>query len=435
MTAGTYNAPPSGEISQDSVVKALKQCIAQHPTLGAVIQDAATEKPQVARAKAIDLTQHFRFHQPQDEQDDNSWVLQRFLEDVHNESLDKGDVRPRWRLDLLPLVSNSTSNRRYHVAFAASHALTDGLSGFAFHRAFMEALQQIESLEFDAVTKFEPSIDKDIPLPLERIANLSISWSYLLRPLLAEYLPTVLAKLFGFSTTETEDMWCGAKTRPKSVLTAELPLTAAHVCLVSSSILQQVLKVCRSHDARLTGLLNHLAARALAKGLKGRGQTYNTFVAQTPIDLRKAASIETDRMGNYMSGNSETIVLDPNDNYSATQSMSPVNWEAVQHSTQSLGKISNTLADQQVGLLRYLSDYRGWTIRNASKPSDASFSVSNLGVFDQESSAEVNGNNAWSLEEMAFSQSADGTGAPLAFNVSSAINGPLAMVATWWPGE
>ena len=415
------------------VTLVIKKCIERHPVLSTVVQDGETERPQLARVPKMDLADHMVVLPAYDEEDYQAKILQTILERRHNEPFVKGNLRPQWRVYVGVLRSASASSARSHVAFACSHALADGISGRIFHKTFLQALQHVASPKTHPETILEPPTANQLPLPLDRSATLPISWSFLLRPLLGEYLPPALAKLLGFSSENTEDMWCGASKRPDIGSSASLLTTAAHVILVSNPVLQRVVETCRTHQARITGLLNHLIASALGRALRARGHQYTRFIAQTPIDLRRAAAIDKDCMGNYTSAYTETIEVNPGQ-IEGSVGMTSEDWDAVRCSTKCLSDASSTLADQPVALLRYLNDFRGWTLKNARKPANKSFSVSNLGVFAKTTESDVTGKQDWSIEAMAFSQPADATGAPLNVNVASAEKGALVMSVTWWPG-
>lgn len=130
-------------------------------------------------------------------------------------------------------------------------------------------------------------------------------------------------------------------------------------------------------------------------------------------------------MGNFPSATTSALaVSDP-----LSKGMTSDDWSTASRVTDSLEEAAGSLSDQPVALLRYLSDFRGWTIRKSEQPTNLSFSVSNVGMFKNGV-----GDETENLSEMAFSQSADATGAPFNLNVVSTKTGPLSIVVTWWPG-
>lgn len=428
VTVGTYGSEESQYLSEDVIFKALKECIEQHPTWATIVQDSQAEIPQLARAPNIDLSRHLHLLEPTIDKDQED-TIQSLLERAHNDPLSDYETRPQWRLYIAPDASSKIS----HVAFATSHVLADGMSGFVFHKTFLQALRDSPQLPFDADPILEPSVHETLPPALEQAGNLSISWSFLIGPLVGEFCPPWIARMLGLSKDNPEysKPWCGAATRPTRKSTADaLVQTAVHVTAVPPEILQSAIAACRKHNARVTSLLNHLLCRALARNLHSRGQEYRKFATETAIDLRRCLPVEYQQsMGNYASAVTETVEISHE-----SLETGAIDWESIQASTKNLGERSSTLADQPTGLLKYLSNYREWTLKKASTPAEASFGMSNLGVFDGSSNTSDDSAASWTVTDMVFSQSADATGAPFNLNVASGKHGSLMLVVTWWPG-
>ena len=399
--------------------------------LSTSVQDAKSERPQLVKVSAMNLEEHVHIEPDTDTSGDSSeeaQIMESLLERIHNVPLLDPHLQPQWRIHVLPLQSTASSSRmRFHVAFASSHALADGMSGMIFHSAFLRALRDLEHNDFSTNSAFSPPTTTKLQPPLEHAADMPISWSFLLGPLFREYLPTSFTRMLGLDSDLTQDTWFGASKRPERTDHTELIPTAVRVVLVPPKTLRDALATCRAHNSRLTGLLNHLVARALAQALQKRGLNYGKFITQTAIDLRRCIPDSKRSMGNYVSAVPEVLSVYPK-SHGDLENLSDEDWTAVCRSTKRLSEASSTLSDQPIALLKYLSNFREWTLKNAGKPADASFSVSNLGVFDEDSPAD------FEVEDMLFSQSADGTGAPLNINVASAKGGSLAIVITWWPG-
>lgn len=435
VTVATYNGSksPPPEPLVNIIVRALKHCITEHPVLCTTIPDAETEKPQLASVSLMDLRKHMRFVDNSSPSGaDISNGIQPLLEQVHNEPFTHYEFLPPWRIYVVPLQASSTlSSVRFRIALASSHALADGMSGLAFHSSFLKALNQIENLGFnsDPVWTVPPSRSPILP-PLEIAVRLPISWSFLLRPALNEYLPSWITNILGIKDTMAADTWCGAAVRPKRNNSTELLHTGVRTAFVSQKTMRRVLKVCRAHHARLTGLLTQITARALAQGLRPRGQYYNQVVATIAIDLRKCIPEAKNHIANYNSSTNMTLAIPEN----IEQGFTNEEWEAVRHTTNVLADRSSTLADQPVALLKYLSNIRPWVLKQALKPSDVSFGISNLGVVTGVPTFNTRDGRGWAVEAVAFSQSADGTGQPLNVNVASIEGGPMTLIITWWPG-
>lgn len=235
-----------------------------------------------------------------------------------------------------------------------------------------------------------------------------------------------IASMLGFKSTTTSHVWRGASKRPHQPPLALLVPTKVCHKSVSADKLSSVLAASKEHKSRLTGLVTHLTAQALARGLKSRDKTYNQFIAATTINLRKALKCGEGQMANYPSSTEEVLVVDPR-HLEKTPTFTNKDWDAVAATTKRLEERASTLADQPVGLLSYLNDFRGWNMKNASTPANISFEISNVGVLNC-------GAGDWEIRDLVFSQSADASGPPMSVNVASTKGGKLNLAFVWSPG-
>ncbi|KAI1764149.1 alcohol acetyltransferase [Hypoxylon sp. FL1150] len=433
VTLATYaeRVPQIPETTiRDVFLKALSHCLRQHAVLWIVIRNAESNEPQLEEVPQLDLKKHMRILAP--EIGDDTRITQRLLEGMHNEPLGDRHVIPQWRLYVRPIrgVPDGIVTE-YKVAFAASHALTDGISGFVFHSTLLEALQSIGQIPFDPGSSLlaKPSNLK-LPVSLDQAVSLPISWSYLWKIALREVLPTALLRWIGLSSTSTYDTWLGAPNRPERRNNRELLQTAVRVAYVSKQVLDGVLRACRKQKARLTGLLNRLAGYALASALARRALHYSIFTVQTAIDLRACIPGARATMANYFSTVSETVVVERGNGFAFSND----DWEAVRLSSYLLRKKSSSPADQSVALLRYVKDIQEWTLNTGRKPPADSYTTSNLGVFENRGgSASEMSFPGWHVKDVSFSQTGNGAGEPLSFNFASVGDGPLSIVVCWEP--
>jgi hypothetical protein len=261
---------------------------------------------------------------------------------------------------------------------------------------------------------------------------MTLSWSYLLSPLLGTYLPKSVASFLGLRdswlSSET-NIWRGENTRfdPGNHRTGLVLITVT--CDVKEKILQQ----CRANKTTFTGLLQHLIARALTASDGGDVDT-DAFLAGVAIDMRhllpgvySAAS-----MMNCVTGYSELIhhLANEEKDWSTTNPSSEF-WNACRKTSASLKLAASTLHNQPVGLLQYLKAFRPWTTSLVGKERDMSFEISNLGSFKppKESRSGIG------MEEFLFSQPAKASGSLLDFSaVSIEGGGSLVLTVTWQRG-
>ena len=402
--------------------------VRKHPILSAVTKDAFTEHPYYARPITLQLDDHLVVHPTQDITQDCTNSLKHFITQVHNTTVHSHFDAPAWKLH-----AKAISRSCFIAAFSFSHPVGDGISGLAFHRTFLTGLK-LETPESTALTTQDLP---DLPPPLEEAGRLTISWSFLFAPALATYLPEFVGKFLGVQANQSSaaKVWTGGQR-----LSAQQPLeTSLALQFISDETLRAVLAQCRAHsssgaEVRLTGLLSHVLARVLRKVLAQHGVSdaaNMNLVVSIALDMRRLldGKITTDDMANTTSTTSERFMAESGEI-----------WKAAGSTTSKLSSAVSSLHDQAVGLLRYLSSFRSWTENRARKEPEASFEVSNVGVFDPLFNSGYGTETAengisCTVDKIVFSQSADATGCPIHFNLVSLKGGDLAVAMTWRTGQ
>ncbi|KAK3675124.1 Alcohol acetyltransferase [Recurvomyces mirabilis] len=404
--------------------------------LTTIVVNAESERPRLASVSEIDMRNHLLVLDDLRAASDYETAVQALLHKAQNDKLDFTSY-PAWRLYAQSLPSGSAGHLTFMAAFSYSHVLADGTSGLIFHRTLLDTLQRRDRTSFDDDATFKtPTYARPLAPALNRAADFPISSSFLIPPFVNEFFPRWLVRRLGMDF-EDKEVWIGAAARPPLPAAGELLPTSLLFKQVPQSDIQRVLVVCRKFRVRLTGLLAVLIAQSLRKALQARGQEYMKFNAMLPIDLRRCMPGHGDVMANYPSGIEEKIVI----NEASTEAMNEDDWAIARRITEKLASKSATRKDQLMSLLKYISNFREWIIKEATKPSDKSFELSNIGVFDptmtERSAAPKQDDSAmssWQVQDVVFSQSALATGATLHVNVGSAMNGPLSITMTWWPG-
>lgn len=416
VVGGIYQfADPVNIKSESTYVYALRQCLDRHPLLSVIIAKAETESPYYAFCPRLDLSQHIQFLDAGDKRNrDESEIetIERLLPVI----LDKKWTAaiPHWRIVVLPL-----SHRRCFIAFAFSHGLGDGMSGIAFHRTFLNALQD-ERIDNDLI--YTPTRKPLLPA-FDTPESLPISWSFLLAPLLGEYLPERVASFFGFRSTAssiTPSTWTGAP----AFYSPDSYRTSVKILSIDAATVDDALKLCRMNGAKLTGLLHQLVITAIFESLP-RPNEVDSLAAGTAINLRHTIGVPNDEMGLYVSADYKIHLL-PKPNVKAAAEFS---WELSTSTTERLATVSNQLQDQSVGLLRYLSSIRSWSLSKLGKRRDDSYEISNLLSFRPAGLV-----RRCAVTEMVFCQPANIIGPAIAFNVVSAADGPLNIAVNWQAG-
>ena len=416
---------------EDSLIRALKRCVASHPILSACIVGEETEAPEFARPAFLNLNDHIDILASQQSPDilDEKDLIKLVLAQTNDHVFTSCDKTPPWKITVLPLLDGEQQKtNRYLILFGYYHSHGDGKSGLAFHKTLLSGLKQAHNANcvYDGVPKFEsPSISL---LPtLEMAGRLSISWSYLLSPLLGAYLPSFVAnplEIRASATPEAVDQWAGNKT----FFDRDGYQTRLEVISVDHNHVQKILQACRKHNVKFTGLLHQVIVQALSKELPS--ERAGCFVSQTAVDLRSHLNGITD----------DDMALCPTAYYElftrtvendASKSMSDAVWDAARSTTQSLARCASTLNDQPVGLLSYLRNMYPWTRGQIGKRRECSYEVSNIMSFNP---GPIVPEKRWNIESMIFSQPANVSSGCLNINVVSRHQGDLTVVISWQAG-
>ncbi|KAF1986648.1 hypothetical protein K402DRAFT_463559 [Aulographum hederae CBS 113979] len=441
---GFYNAVVVGAIyefqhdapdlkSKHTLGNLLRDCVARHPLLNAIVQDANTEKPYFEPAQKIDIENHIIvLDYPEqsvsanwDEMDAIEWALPA----IHDRQFPPST--PPWRIEVLPLPDQSdTPPNKSFIAFSFSHGLGDGKTGIVFHQNLLSALQQGSS------SSTQQSDDLfSLPPPFDTPQRLPISWSYLLGPLICHLFPPFLTRLLGLSPSSASPdagTWTGSPIfYPPSTLTTKVKNFE-----IDSETMNRVLRLCRQNNAKFTGLLNHLLARSMGKCLldskynRSSESTVTNLVAQTALNLRPAAGEKDDTMGLFATTASEKYFV-PSSSASPAYENQRL-WASAKSTTQALSLAAASLRDQPLGLLRYVSNMRSWMQNKIGQARVESFEVSNLGAFVVGSGLEKEKRGV-EITKMVFSQPANVTGPPVNFSVV-AVRGGACIVTVSWQG-
>jgi hypothetical protein len=324
---------------------------------------------------------------------------------------------PSWEIVVQPF-----SKTRCFIALSYSHNAMDGISGIAFHRTFLQALQENQT-DHDLIVNPQR---QQLEEPFDTPGRLPISWSYMLSPILGAYLPKPVASLLGFKASAAQSQpgtWTGAP-----VFTSKEYLTMVHLMSIDNITLTKVIAACRKNDSKLTGLLHQLIIDALAAHLP---LSIDSLGYGTAINMRGAIDVSDDAMGMFVSGN---YVLHHLSSTTATcSSDQPFDWSTARDITQTLSSRSKDLVNQPIGLLRYLTSIRSWLLSKVGSRRESSYEISNLGVF-MPVKEDGQGSGSVEVKEMVFCQPAGVYGPPLVFNLVCVKGGSLSVAINWQPG-
>ncbi|CAG8934358.1 unnamed protein product [Penicillium salamii] len=423
IIAGVYEVGDIDLESPQSFNSPLKYCVEKHPFLSVVVKDKHTEQPAFEAVSNIDLHDHLVILQ--DHKTDNTGELELF-EKVLPPILDRPwpDEIPPWRIIVLPLASPpGSTTQRCLIIFSFSHTLGDGMSAVEFHRTFLEGWRQASRIDQEGSFLVTPN--HTLPEPFDTPARLPISWGFLLAPLIAVYLPTFIANLFGLRPTASPGnagTWTGS---PIFYKPPPAPPSRLRILEVNAELVQTALQVARNHNSKLTATMHQFIIRALSKAIPDTSIT--NFVSGTAVDMRKSIGVPSDTWGLYVNAHYETHPR-PHD---TGRTLSDGMWAAASSMTDKLAECGTRLQDQAVGLLRYAPSIRNWTLGKIGKKRDCSYELSNLLAFNDNDGDEC---HDIKIEKMLFTRPANPISAPLEFNVVSVKGGNLICIVSWQEG-
>lgn len=448
VMTGLYTADKNSDfdpLNVASYVPALKRCVDDHPILSVAIHGLHTETPVFVRPAQLDMRNHVQIIDLKSASyecgEDELEVVRQVTLDVHDKPWENVETIPPWKIVVFPLPDAIDSTKiRIYILYTYSHTHGDGKSALAFHKSFLRGLQQNN---IDDTLVYKPN-STPLPLSLESLCKLHVSWSFLLSPVLAQYLPATMCQWLGLrvggTQLPTEKVYLGETIRYEE----NDFRTGSQILLVKKDFLAKTLTVCRSQQSRLTGLLNQLVVLALRKNLPPA--TATGFIAQIVLDLRHLVPEISDgaTMGNFVSVMYETSSAPHKlDDYDSDFKYDDEFWHAVRGTTSRLAAAANTLKDQPIGLLKYLSNFRSWFLSHLGKKRESSYEISNVGVFDprspngsdQPQTPGINeGTGQWNIERMIFSQPANVTAAPLNLQVVTIKGSDMVLTLNWQLG-
>lgn len=415
----------------------LKHCIDEHPLLSTVILGADTESPEFATPMTLNLDAHIEIRGFPDEPEQNEdSFLEDLLAQLSDELFGSLHTSPPWKIVLVSLPPGRDFGPRLLTLFTNYHSHGDGRSGLAFQESFHTGLSKYCAQgnehfnSFEAICKAPTSA---LLPPIEDGGKLTLSWSYLLSPLLGTYLPKSVASILGLRDSwlsQEADIWRGKNTQYSFTNHS----TGLVLLTVKPRTMSTILQHCRANKTTFTGLLVHLIAESL-KASEGGAVTAQCFKAGVAIDMRGLYDgLYSKSMLNCVTGYSELVhcsELQEDGNW--TTNPSSRLWEAACKTTARLRVAASTLHNQPIGLLQYLKAFRPWTAGLIGKERDMSFEISNLGAFrpgaqNKETISDI------AIESLIFSQPAKASGSLLDFNPVSVEGGSLAMTVTWQLG-
>lgn len=417
-----YRLPQSFAVdSKQSYHGILHYCVQTNPYLSTIIRNGDADKAYFEHAPSVNLEQRIDILPATDTATGSESTS---ISCLVTSNLDRPFAvdEPRWRFSVLLLASD-----RCFICFSYSHIIGDGSAGRNFHASLLTAIRSSRHAPAGA-SIVSASPGQSFPPAFDTPKNITISWPYLLRPLLGSILPDKVAVKWGLTASAASSdagTWTGRPTPP--TLADAQPCSGLAIFEIPADHIASVITLARRHDAKLTSVVQQILVEAFgaALGQRGLSSGVTDMLIRTDISLRPAAGLPDTEPGNCVSEMMSKVPLP------TAVGTVPIDWAAAKATTVALARAASTTKDQIVGLLRYVPNMRKWIVERLGTVRECSFEVSNIGNFQDTTP----GDNGVVLESMLFAQPGQVTEAPISFNLVGVKDGPLVGTATWHKGS
>ncbi|KAI2617893.1 hypothetical protein GGR54DRAFT_607310 [Hypoxylon sp. NC1633] len=489
MVACRYLIPAGQDSLQEELVRKVESAIAKvvldHPALRVGMRGEHARKPAFVELETVDFRKHVEWRSISKAADYEGELLQTISSRL-NVKVEQSEAAPAWRI----LVLRVESEAFLDVMFEWGHAHMDGMSAKLFHEDLLRNLASDSVAgpdEFkDRVLFLPPEKRRDMLPPLHALCKFPITMGYTLSTLWHEFKPQCLA-----ATPDTLAYWAPIRTKPYLSRYRHFSLDDAR--------LKNVLAACRSHGTTLTGLIEVLALVSLAARLpptQARGFTGSTALNLRPLlasgsKYLRAQNIDaTQTMGNFVSivdhifdaelvaeirayvsrtrtrtqgsgeeGQGEGGEEKEKEKEASMAALEELVWPTAQRVRAELQtRLDKGTTNDEVGLMKFIPDFRALVKDWARKPRLRSFVLTNLGVIDRVPSPSLGSSSAatageekegraravrkdgdgdgygWSIERAIFSLSHELQNGAICLCPMAVKDGDLYVTSNWTDG-
>lgn len=439
-----YVKNDSTKLDLPTLYKALARVIQEHPALSIIGISQPSDKTTghhrlwEARIPRIDLNDVVKFV---DDISDDDLSMAQIFEAQHNQQFDTEDfTKPWWRI----IVINA-----HHVIFVYHHSIGDGISGYAFHRSLLAALNASETEDMGSETP--PSIVESPttppnPYPIYEITD-KLSWLHVIYNFLFWSIVRffISQKYFLFSDAVFP------KTFPtvlEPFTTGERTISKVQILRINREIMTRCLLACRENATSFTALLHTLTLVTLASDIYPNAKLgFSRLAVNIRPLLKKNPGPDSFTNAGSQYGRAQLLgkYRDAGRNPESGSSQlfeSHVNkdliWKLARNYKDGLNnaiyKSRSVLQDFLTGQLLGEDEEEVGTLYGLGLYQNNSFLMSNIGVFSPKVDMADNG---WSVIDVAFSagtiRAALGD-VGIILNVASAQSGDCVICSTYEEG-
>lgn len=450
---------------------AVANTILEHPLCQVGIIEADEKKPSWVPLQTLDIAKLIEWHVVYCEEEYN-YGRQAILKRQLDTKFSSVESQPGWRV----AVIHQSQSKTLEVFFVFNHVNFDGQAGKIFHEGLLRHLNILSSSGAPLPGgAYGPCIvptnatESNIPPPVEAMAEFPLSPLYTISTLWRKYAPQCLRRK---TPIPPGHAW------PR-IINPTLVRTCVKTVIVPRSTVDGALAACRArNNITMTALLHTLTMISLARHLPESLMTGMQSV--TTIDLRR-------HMSNPLPVPSGHADLDPrrtmanivgrlthrfdhsmismvrryprNSSTTEKQQTLPPAFEEIMWSvaakvrSEIQERLDMGLRDNELGMMKFADDFRGFVKATLNRPRVATFLVSNLVLIDGEpgdvptawttstvddgatsgTTVEPEGSK-WTIKRAAFTLSAHVNGAGIHLGVMTVKGGDMVIDLSWQKG-
>ncbi|KAI0116694.1 hypothetical protein F4814DRAFT_413693 [Daldinia grandis] len=477
-------AEPHAKLQQ-TVESAISWILLEHPLLRVGLRGEHGRNPAFVELEVVDFARHIEWRHLDGGKDYNT-ELDALIKSRLNIKVDQPETAPAWRILVLSIKGGGFID----IMWEWGHSHTDGISAKIFHQ---DMLRHLNGHNNNSVPEgFNPET-RILTIPLARrrdllpslhsLCDFPVGIGFTLATLWNEFKPAVLRAK---SEEDLGATW--APLRPGRYASEYRHFS------ISSTVLQNIIAACRAHGTTLTGLIQALAHASLARRLsdeQARAFRGSTIVNWRPLmkqalnekvkaDLRDMDLMRA--MGNFMTtvdhvfdeewvtkiraasvvdesfqrgikpsegkrGEIEESFEDQEVVERRMLTLEPLIWSVAKRVRVDLVKrLDEGTKNDQMGLMKFIPDFRALLKERLEKPRAHSVAVSNIGVIDGKAPLPLNDvgnpvegtvdaftreNARWSINRSIFSISSEVHGAAFGVCLVAAKDGELYVSCDW----
>ncbi|KAI4601594.1 hypothetical protein KJ359_011725 [Pestalotiopsis sp. 9143b] len=408
------------------------------------IKDATSKSPSWIQLQSLDLAQHIKWLYIADQDDFEQTVQETYRTQLDDRCWDHPNQQPSWKITIIRQGNAPVME----MLLAWNHPQFDGAGAKVFHEDLIQMLNTEnssngrEGLDGDILKL--PKASPLLPVPIEKLKNLSVSPPHLGKTLWEEMRPQVLNWDKSLAT------WCPIRTSPYK--------TQYRAFFIDNKSLIAILALCRKNKTTITGLLNGLALIAFSSHLDSKAAP--AFQSSTIVDHRRnlpsapkgAPWVSSDRVvANYVTqafhrygtrlvSRVRSKLQAGTKGGALSADLQRELWIAsARNRREIVDKLHAGLQNDLVGVFKYVKDWEKTMRDQARKTRQFSWLVTNIGVLDGDNAKKLpdGGDNKtddaqrWSIERAQFGLSAEVPAAAIEFAAVSVAGHGMCVSSNW----